>query len=80
LQALRDSVVRTGSNNTQPLIDALAPLGQYGLSPQEAAVIAFGRFPVAGKANYTHDGGSPASAPPGACTRAPTSSPRWERR
>ncbi|CAN5191377.1 hypothetical protein BH24ACT1_BH24ACT1_09440 [soil metagenome] len=55
LQALTDSVRRTGSRNTQVLIDALAPLGQYGMSPEEAAVVGFGRFPVAGQANYSHD-------------------------
>jgi hypothetical protein len=55
LQALTNSVARTGSSNTQGLIDALAPLGQYGLSPEEAAVVGFGRFPVAGKATYSHD-------------------------
>ncbi len=55
LRALRDSVVRTGANNSQRLIEALAPLGQYGLSPEEAAVVGFGRFPVAGKATYSHD-------------------------
>ena len=55
LQALRDSVARTGSSNSQALIDALAPLGRYGVSPEEAAVVGFGRFPVAGKASYSHD-------------------------
>jgi hypothetical protein len=55
LQALRDSVERSGSNNTQALIDALAPLGRYGVSPEEAALVGFGRFPIAGRATYSHD-------------------------
>ncbi|MBW3651623.1 MAG: M23 family metallopeptidase [Actinobacteria bacterium] len=55
LQALMDSVQRTGSNNTRALIAALAPLGEYGLSPEQAAVVGFGRFPIAGEATYSHD-------------------------
>jgi murein DD-endopeptidase MepM/ murein hydrolase activator NlpD len=55
LQALMDSIQRTGSNNTRALMEALAPLGQYGLTPEEAAIVGFGRFPVAGEATYSHD-------------------------
>lgn len=55
LQAFTDSVKRTRALDTRVLIDSLAPLGQYGLSPEEAAVIGFGRFPVAGRATYSHD-------------------------
>lgn len=55
LQRQMNSVRRTGPNDTGALIEALAPLGQYGVTPEEAALIGFGRFPVAGKANYTHD-------------------------
>lgn len=55
LQALQDSVVRTPSGTTHALIDALAPLLGRGLSPEEVARVGFGRFPVAGRATYTHD-------------------------
>ena len=55
LAARRDSVQRTGPSNTQALIDALAPLGAYGLTPEQIAQVGFGRFPVAGYATYTHD-------------------------
>jgi hypothetical protein len=55
LAARRDSVQRTGPSNSQALIDALAPLTGYGLTPEQIAQIGFGRFPVAGAASYTHD-------------------------
>jgi hypothetical protein len=55
LAARRDSVARTGPSNSQPLIDVLAPLTTYGLTPEQIAQIGFGRFPVAGYASYTHD-------------------------
>ncbi|HWH35914.1 MAG TPA: M23 family metallopeptidase, partial [Acidimicrobiales bacterium] len=55
LRRLQNSVKRTPANNTSALIEALAPLGQYGVSPEEAALIGFGRFPVGGPANYSHD-------------------------
>ncbi len=55
LRRLQNSVQRTGASNTGALIEALAPLGEYGVSPEEAALVGFGRFLVAGQANYTHD-------------------------
>lgn len=55
LQALTDSVERTPSRSTRPLLDALAPLAQYGISPEQAVLGGFGRFPVAGLAGYSHD-------------------------
>ncbi len=55
LRRLMSSVQRSGPNDTLALIEALAPLGQFGVSPEEAAIIGFGRFPVAGPANYSHD-------------------------
>jgi murein DD-endopeptidase MepM/ murein hydrolase activator NlpD len=55
LQALMNSVARTGSNNTKKLVFALSPLLQYGLTEAQAAVVGFGRFPVAGVASYSHD-------------------------
>jgi len=55
LQALMNSVSRTRANNTKALLAALAPLQQYGLDQTQAAVVGFGRFPVAGLASYSHD-------------------------
>ena len=55
LRRQQNSVRRTPANDTGDLIAALAPLGQYGVSPEEAALIGFGSFPVAGQANYSHD-------------------------
>ena len=55
LRRLQNSVKRTPANNTSALIAALAPLGEYGVSPEEAALVGFGSFPVAGAANYSHD-------------------------
>ncbi len=55
LRRLQNSVKRSGASNTSALIEALAPLGEFGVSPEEAALTGFGRFPVAGQANYTHD-------------------------
>lgn len=52
---MQNSVQRTPANNTSALIEALAPLGEYGVSPEEAALIGFGQFPIAGQANYSHD-------------------------
>lgn len=50
-----NSVKRTPANDTSALIEALAPLGQFGVSPEEATQIGFGRFLVGGRANYSHD-------------------------
>ena len=55
LQALTNSVRRTPANNTKKLLFALSPLLKHGLTEQEAAVVGFGRFPVAGLASYSHD-------------------------
>jgi hypothetical protein len=55
LRRLQNSVKRTGPSNTGALIEALAPLNDFGVSPEEAALVGFGRFPVSGQANYTHD-------------------------
>lgn len=63
LQALMASIQRTGARDTQALIAALAPLAEYGLSPEEAAVVGFGRFPVAGEATYSHDWSFPRFGP-----------------
>ncbi len=50
-----DSIDRTGSRTTQALVEALAPLAQFGVTSEEAAVVGFGRFPVGGEATYSHD-------------------------
>jgi murein DD-endopeptidase MepM/ murein hydrolase activator NlpD len=55
LQALTNSIVRTPASNTKALMAALAPLVQLGLTETEAAVVGFGRFPIAGIASYSHD-------------------------
>ncbi|HEV2070692.1 MAG TPA: M23 family metallopeptidase, partial [Acidimicrobiales bacterium] len=55
LQALMDSIDRTGSRTTRALVEALAPLPEFGLTPEQAAVVGFGRFPVGGQATYSHD-------------------------
>ena len=55
LQALTNSVHRSRANNTKKLLFALSPLMQYGLTEQQAAIVGFGRFPVAGLASFSHD-------------------------
>lgn len=55
LRALMDSVPRTASNNTKGLLFALSPLLEHGMSETDAAIVGFGRFPVAGLASYSHD-------------------------
>ena len=54
-QAAIDSISRTPPRNTDALITALRQLVDIGLSPEEAAVLGMGHFPVAGPANYFHD-------------------------
>jgi hypothetical protein len=48
-------VKRTPPNSTAALIQALTPLEDFGLTPQEAINIGFGHFPVAGLANWSDD-------------------------
>ncbi len=55
LRRQMNSVRRTGPNDTSALIGALAPLADFAVSPEEAALIGFGRFPVGGPARYSHD-------------------------
>jgi len=55
LQRMVDSVRRTPANNTKKLVAALSPLAQYGVDPTQQAIIGFGRFPVAGLANWSDD-------------------------
>lgn len=50
------SVKRSKPNNTKALLAAVQPLvDQGGMTPDQAAVYAFGRFPVGGSANFTDD-------------------------
>jgi len=55
LQALTNSVLRSRGNNTKKLVEALRPLTKFGVTESHAAVLGFGRFPVAGYASYVHD-------------------------
>jgi murein DD-endopeptidase MepM/ murein hydrolase activator NlpD len=50
-----NSVHRTGSSSTRPLLDALRPLQALGFSGQDAALAGFGHFPVAGDASWSDD-------------------------
>jgi len=50
-----NSVRRTGGRTTAALLDALRPMQDLGLTPEEAAVAGFGHFPVAGLADYRDD-------------------------
>ncbi|HEV3400649.1 MAG TPA: M23 family metallopeptidase, partial [Acidimicrobiales bacterium] len=50
-----NSVRRTGGRSTRELMAALRQLVDIGLSPQEAAAIGMGKFPVGGEAAYTDD-------------------------
>ena len=56
LRKLMESVDRTSSSSTRPLIDALRPLVEvHGLIEADALKMGFGPFPVRGLATYTHD-------------------------
>lgn len=52
---LINGVVRTGSNNSNQLLAALAPLTDRGMTLEEAALLGFGQFPVAGEAWWSDD-------------------------
>ena len=54
-QAQINSIRRTGGRSTRELMAGLRQLVDIGLSPQEAAVLGMGRFPVAGEAAYSDD-------------------------
>lgn len=55
LARLRDSVVRTPSNNSRALLDSLQPLRDMGVPEDEIMRVGMGRFIVAGYASYSHD-------------------------
>lgn len=55
LQAMTDSVVRTGSGSTATLAAAADALEASGMERGQAVRQVFGRFPVGGLAVYSHD-------------------------
>jgi murein DD-endopeptidase MepM/ murein hydrolase activator NlpD len=59
VQSLLDNQARTGASNTRPVLDALRPLETIGFTPQEAAMMGMGHFPVGGFATFTNDWGDP---------------------
>lgn len=61
---LINSVRRTGGRSTKPLLDALRPMQDLGLTAEEAAIAGFGHFPVAGMADYSDDWWEPRFGPP----------------
>ena len=54
-QVMLNSIRRTGGRSTTELMTALRQLVDLGLSPQEAAALGMGHFPVAGDAAYNDD-------------------------
>lgn len=54
-QRIINSVVRSGPSSSEPLFEAVQELVDLGLTSDEAIRVGFGRFPIAGVANYTHD-------------------------
>ena len=54
-QRIIDSVVRTPANSTAGLMAGVEQLVELGLPREEAIRLAFGRFPIAGSARYSHD-------------------------
>jgi len=57
------SVKRSRANNTSGLIAALQPLVDHGMDKTQAAIVGFGRFPVAGPTNFTDDWLNPRFTP-----------------
>ena len=55
LAAMMNSVRRTRPNNSNGLVDALKALTDLGIPIEEAMRVGMGRFPVAGRVNYSHD-------------------------
>src|SRR2546428_91530 len=64
VQEILNALVRSGASTTAPLLDALKPLEDFGLTPVDAAVLGMGHFPVAGYAAYTDDWLMPRAGPP----------------
>jgi murein DD-endopeptidase MepM/ murein hydrolase activator NlpD len=51
---LRDQQ-RSGASSTAALVEALKPLTNLGMTPQEALALGMGQFPLLGVANWTDD-------------------------
>ena len=58
-----NSVKRSRANNTEKLLRSLQPLIDLGLTRTDAAVVGFGRFPVAGYTTFTDDWFNPRFTP-----------------
>ncbi len=54
-QRIIDSVPRSGPSDNSALLASLAVLEDLGLSESEMLRVGLGRFPIAGRAHYTHD-------------------------
>jgi len=54
-QAIIDSIPRSAANSSRPLYEAVQQLVALGMGEEEAIRVGFGRFPVAGVANFIHD-------------------------
>jgi len=63
LLALANSVKRSPPNSTFRVLAALAPLQQLGFTPQQAAMVGLGQFPVAGPATFADDWWEPRPGP-----------------
>jgi murein DD-endopeptidase MepM/ murein hydrolase activator NlpD/plastocyanin len=55
LQAMMDSVDRSGPRDTEVLAAAVDTLAAHGIAHDQAVRAVYGRFPVGGRANYVHD-------------------------
>ncbi len=64
-QAIVDSIHRTPGRTTSALLTALRQLVDIGISPDDAAVMGMGHFPIAGEAGYGDDFLMPRSAADG---------------
>jgi murein DD-endopeptidase MepM/ murein hydrolase activator NlpD len=64
-QAIVDSIRRTPPGSTRSLLAALTGLQALGMTPTAAAVLGFGRFPVAGAATWSDDWYEPRFNPDG---------------
>jgi hypothetical protein len=54
-QAVLDAVVRSAPNNNMALVDNERAMAAAGLDPDQAARLAYGRFPVAGPTTWADD-------------------------
>ena len=55
LAAKMNSVRRSRPNSSDQLVDALRPLTDLGVPPEEAMRVGMGRFPIAGRAHFVDD-------------------------